>query len=76
MLVSDVEPQFGTELPNVRIRTGKPVIGSSKSTRAKAFAYGSDIVFACGQYRCRPAILGTRTGPCRAARHGEYIEPN
>lgn len=47
---SFLEPRFGADFSHVRVHTGSRASETSKAISAKAFTFGSDIVFAEGEY--------------------------
>jgi hypothetical protein len=45
------EGRFGHDFGNVRVHVGTPAAESARDLTARAFTYGSDIVFGAGEYR-------------------------
>jgi hypothetical protein len=52
------EPRFGHDFSRVRVHTDGEAAGAARAVHARAYTYGSDVVFAAGEYA--PASPGGR----------------
>jgi hypothetical protein len=74
------EPRFGRDFSQVRVHTGPEASASAQSISANAYAAGSDIVFAHGQYspNCtsgRALIAHELTHTIQSAKNTSLAEP-